>query len=72
MCINESEETTTYRRCVGKSSAPRQSRALKPIVETAPKTQLRMRLSVVLFTKYMPKADPPDNTMLSTENMESI
>ena len=38
-------------RWVGNSSTPRQSNELKPIVETAPKTQLITRFMVELLTK---------------------
>lgn len=43
------EELVTFitnLRSVGNSSAPRQSMALKPMVETAPKMQDRIRLDV--------------------------
>ena len=39
------------RRGVGNSSIPRQSRLLKPIVETAPNIQDRIRFIVELFTR---------------------
>ena len=41
----------SYRTFVGKSSMPKQSKELKPIVETNPKAQDNARLAASDFTK---------------------
>lgn len=45
---------------------PRQSRELKPMIETNPNTHDNARLAASEVTRYMKNTQPPDNTMLST------
>jgi len=51
---------------VGNSSAPRQSSALKPMVDTAPKTHDKIKFPTVLLTAQIRKAASPDATILET------
>lgn len=55
-----------YLMLVGNSSAPRQSRALKPIVDTPPKRQDRIRFPTELLMAQIRKAAEPAATMLKT------
>ena len=58
----------SYLTLVGKSSAPKQSRALNPIVETAPKIQDSAKLPALLRTSQMRKAANPEPIILKTKN----
>ena len=55
-----------YLTLVGKSSVLKQSRALKPIVDTAPKTQDKIKLPTVLRIAQIKKVADPAATMLIT------
>ena len=46
---------------------PKQSRALKPEVETKPKRIETPRLAASLFTKYTRNAEAPERVILATE-----
>ncbi len=47
----------------------RQSSELKPIVDASPNRQDTRRFANELFTRYMKKAQIPDDTMLSAERI---
>ena len=49
---------------------PKQSRALKPEVETKPKRIETPRLAASLFTKYTRNAEAPERVILATEKQE--
>ena len=59
-----------YLTLVGNNSAPRQSSALKPIVDTPPKTQERIKFPEGLLMTQIRKAANPATTILKTATTE--